>query len=345
MKVDKHRYVGLIGGLLFFLFWLVSPAYADGIHVVRPGEDLWRIALQYGTSVTAIMQANGLRNPDWVYVGQRLRIPTVTSSPSSPSSAASPLSSSAAEGGWYVVRPGDTVFRIALRFGVSPTALMQANGIRDARWLWVGQRLRIPTQRARSSTQAVVPPPSGQRVHVVAPGETLFGIAMRYGVSVERLAQVNGLSSTSYVLTGQRLVIPTAGGENEAHTSTSRAVAAPTAGKWIDIDVTHQRLTAYEGDRPVFSALVSTGLWATPTILGRFRIRSKLPAQRMIGPGYDLPNVPWVMYFYETYAIHGAYWHNNFGHPMSHGCVNMRPADAQWLYNWAPIGTPVVVHR
>jgi len=64
----------------------------------------------------------------------------------------------------------------------------------------------------------------------------------------------------------------------------------------------------------------------------------------MIGPGYNLPNVPWVMYFYDGYAIHGTYWHHNFGHPMSHGCINMTIPDAHWLYNWAPKGTLVVIH-
>jgi lipoprotein-anchoring transpeptidase ErfK/SrfK len=63
----------------------------------------------------------------------------------------------------------------------------------------------------------------------------------------------------------------------------------------------------------------------------------------MWGPGYDLPNVQWVMYFYRDYSLHGAYWHNNFGQPMSHGCVNMRNEDAKWLYDWAPEGTSVMV--
>lgn len=58
-----------------------------------------------------------------------------------------------------------------------------------------------------------------------------------------------------------------------------------------------------------------------------------------------MPNVPYTMYYYKGYAVHGAYWHNNFGHPMSHGCVNLRPSDAKWFYNFAPVGTPVVVHR
>ena len=58
----------------------------------------------------------------------------------------------------------------------------------------------------------------------------------------------------------------------------------------------------------------------------------------------DLPNVPYTMYFYKGYGIHGTYWHHNFGHPMSHGCVNMRTSDAAWLFNWASVGTPVVTH-
>jgi lipoprotein-anchoring transpeptidase ErfK/SrfK len=115
-------------------------------------------------------------------------------------------------------------------------------------------------------------------------------------------------------------------------------------GKWIDVNLSKQRLTAYQGNTPVFSALISGGLPRTPTVVGRFKINTKLRATRMRGPGYDLPNVPYTMYFYKGYAIHGTYWHNNFGHPMSHGCVNMRTSDAAWLFNWAPMGTTVVTH-
>jgi lipoprotein-anchoring transpeptidase ErfK/SrfK len=105
--------------------------------------------------------------------------------------------------------------------------------------------------------------------------------------------------------------------------------------KWIEVDLTNQRLTAYEGDTPVLQTLVSTGLANTPTVVGEFRIYSKLAAVDMAGPGYYLPAVPYTMYFYRGYALHGTYWHDNFGHPMSHGCVNLRTEDAQWLYDWA----------
>jgi lipoprotein-anchoring transpeptidase ErfK/SrfK len=124
-------------------------------------------------------------------------------------------------------------------------------------------------------------------------------------------------------------------------------VANPTGSsseRWIDVDLSNQRLVAYEGDTPVYWVTVSTGLPGTPTVTGHYRIYVKYPAQTMSGPGYYLPDVPYVMYFYEGYGIHGTYWHNNFGHPMSHGCVNAPTPDAQWLYNWADVGTLVNVH-
>lgn len=113
--------------------------------------------------------------------------------------------------------------------------------------------------------------------------------------------------------------------------------------KWIDIQLSTQTLTAYEGETPVLIALVSTGVAGLSTPLGEHAIHSKVRSQAMSGPGYYLPNVEYVSYFYKSYALHGTYWHNNFGHPMSHGCINMTNSDAQWIYDWAPLGTPVRV--
>ncbi len=117
------------------------------------------------------------------------------------------------------------------------------------------------------------------------------------------------------------------------------------SGKWIEIDLSQQRLYAHVGQTTVLTAVVSTGTRTYPTVVGRFRIYAKYRATHMSGPGYSLPNVPWTMFFYRGYAIHGTYWHSNFGTPMSHGCVNMKTAEAKWLYQWAPKGTLVVVHR
>jgi hypothetical protein len=145
-------------------------------------------------------------------------------------------------------------------------------------------------------------------------------------------------------------------------------LASPTTReKWIDVDLSEQRVVAYKGTQGVRAFIVSTGLPATPTVQGQFRIRMKVRAQTMSGGSaqygyYTLPNVEWVQYFYEEYAFHGTYWHNNFGRPMSHGCVNMTNDDAQWLFAWAgptwhedglpwqkpatpDLGTLVVVHE
>jgi lipoprotein-anchoring transpeptidase ErfK/SrfK len=114
--------------------------------------------------------------------------------------------------------------------------------------------------------------------------------------------------------------------------------------RWIDINLSEQRLYAYEGDILQTSFLASTGTWATPTVTGTFQIWNKTRIQDMSGPGYYLPDVPYVMYFYKDYGIHGTYWHNNFGTPMSHGCVNLTIPDSEWLYNWAYVGMTVRVH-
>ena len=115
-------------------------------------------------------------------------------------------------------------------------------------------------------------------------------------------------------------------------------------GRWIDVDLSSQTVTAYDGTTPVKTFIVSTGVAAHPTVTGQFHIYVKLKSTLMVGPGYYLPGVPFTMYFYKGYALHGTYWHHNFGHPMSHGCVNLYTPDAEWLYNWASVGTLVNVH-
>jgi lipoprotein-anchoring transpeptidase ErfK/SrfK len=114
--------------------------------------------------------------------------------------------------------------------------------------------------------------------------------------------------------------------------------------RWIDVDLSTQMLYAYEGNTVVNSFLVSTGVKAHPTVTGQYHIYVKYLYTLMHGDGYYLPNVPYTMYFYKSYGIHGTYWHHNFGHPMSHGCVNMYTPDAEWLYYWASVGTLVNVH-
>lgn len=122
-------------------------------------------------------------------------------------------------------------------------------------------------------------------------------------------------------------------------------IAAAVYGeRWIDVNLSQQVVYAYEGETLMNSFIVSTGTWQTPTVTGTYKIWIKLRSTTMTGPGYYLTNVPYTMYFYKGYGLHGTYWHNNFGVPMSHGCVNLTTWDAEWLYNFASVGTTVNVH-
>ena len=114
--------------------------------------------------------------------------------------------------------------------------------------------------------------------------------------------------------------------------------------RWIQIDLSRQRLIAWEGNTPVYAVIVSTGKPETPTLTGVFAVQYRFQTARMQGDDYDVPDVPFTMYYDGNYAIHGAYWHHNFGTPVSHGCINVAVDHAEWLFNWSSIGTPVVVH-
>jgi lipoprotein-anchoring transpeptidase ErfK/SrfK len=192
--------------------------------------------------------------------------------------------------------------------------------------------------------------------HTVQEGETLAGIAQTYGVSLNELIVANALANPDLLYVGQRLVLPPSTAiQPTPEPSSTPAASAPIpslaspdqiiAGRWIDVDITEQRLTAYDGSTPVHTTLVSTGLPYTPTPVGRFRIWIKLRFEDMAGADYYIEDVPYVMYFHEGYGLHGVTWHGNFGHPMSHGCVNLPTSEAEWLYNWAKVGTLVNVHE
>jgi lipoprotein-anchoring transpeptidase ErfK/SrfK len=111
------------------------------------------------------------------------------------------------------------------------------------------------------------------------------------------------------------------------------------SGRWVSVDLRQQVLTAYEEDRLVFTTLISSGLPGHQTREGLFHVWIHLPTDDMNGSmgqpdAYSLPYVPYVMYFDHNIALHGAYWHDAFGFPRSHGCVNMSLSDSHWLYDW-----------
>lgn len=115
--------------------------------------------------------------------------------------------------------------------------------------------------------------------------------------------------------------------------------------RWIDIDLSTQLLDAYADNALVRTFVISTGTRYNPTITGQFRIYTQFITTTMEGPGYQVENVPYAMYFYQGYSIHGAPWNNNFGTPASHGCIQLPEEDAAWLYGWASVGTLVNVHN
>ncbi len=132
---------------------------------------------------------------------------------------------------------------------------------------------------------------------------------------------------------------------------TATAVDSNTTNKKIVVKRSEQMLYAYEDGELFMQQKISTGLELTPTPRGNFQVYKKTPSRYMQGPipevsdqYYDLPGVPWDLYFSGGGAvIHGAYWHDHFGEPWSHGCVNLPLDSAQRLYEWAPLGTPVII--
>ncbi|GEM_PF-6524202 len=124
----------------------------------------------------------------------------------------------------------------------------------------------------------------------------------------------------------------------------------PHQGHWVLVNLAQQHLWAFDGTNLVQDLDVSTGLDAHPTPVGSYWVQQRFFSQEMIGPGYDLPNVPYVQYFGNDslswgagYSLHGTYWHHNWGHQMSHGCVNLPTDFAAWLWDWANVGTPVEI--
>ncbi len=359
---------------------LPSRAEDGKRHVVQAGETLFRIALRYGVTVDALASANGITNTASIYAGQVLVIPGAGNA--QPDQTAKPVDPAPAanQPTYYTVATGDTLNKIAKRFNVSWQAIVTANGLANPNVISVGQRLLIPLATAPSAptiapvvnptADAPLPTPIGgativgptivpdaatpapaqaERVYVVKRGDGLGSIARQFGVDPGSLAEYNSISNPDVIYAGMVLKIPpfataTNPAANSGAVAGSGIPAAPIqTGKAILVILHQQRVYIYENGKLLRNVLVSTGLPGSPTVIGDFKIYVKYRSQLMTGPGYYLPAVPYVMYFYQGYGLHGTYWHNNFGRRMSHGCVNMPTSEAAWLYAWSEIGTPVYV--
>ena len=348
------------------------PIEPSGItHTVQFGDTLAKIASAYGVSLDDLQALND--NWTWIiYVGQELEIPAGGQPPEAaeaPPETAPPAESQepatqvenaapAPQADTHTVQRGETLFRIAKTYGVDLDALIRANGIADATKIHSGLILRVrnldayaPPQRTVASNSASAtatqrqPAPDRER-YVVRRGEILSQIGARFGMNWLAIAEVNDLSNPDALKVGTVLLIPTAE-EAAKYGPVQPTYRDPGArvgrGREFVVVLSTQMAYAYEDGLLKHSARISSGLPDTPTVKGDFKIRRKVRRQRMTGQDYDLDNVEWVMYFYAGYAFHGTWWHNNFGRPMSRGCVNMTNADAKWFYEFGSIGTPVHV--
>ncbi|MBI3957474.1 MAG: LysM peptidoglycan-binding domain-containing protein [Chloroflexi bacterium] len=335
LRLGRRMIVVVLACLL--LLGNAMPTFAsDTIHVVKPGETLSQIAEAYGTTVDQLRSLNNLGDVDFVWYGQRLII-------QADATAQSPRESAVVQSiAYYQVQPGDTLTAIANAYGIGLAHLVDLNRISPAQRLYAGQTLAVPAKE--TTTSALVAEASNLSVHVVQAGEHVGTIADLYGISVNALVRANALNNPSLIIPGQRLRIPPATTEAPAAVTPGyhqHTTFPTTTEKWIDVDLSEQRVVAYEGTTPVNAFIISSGLPGTPTVTGTFRIWAKVPVQDMYGGNraagnyYYLENVPWVQYFYEDYAFHGTTWHANFGRPASRGCINMSPEDAEWLFRWA----------
>ena len=191
---------------IFIALMMTSFVFAETTHTVRSGETLFRIAQQYGVSMSDLAAANRIININHIYAGQVLVIPDGTESAETVTASTT-----------HVVRRGDTLAQIAIDYGVSMAALLSANNITNVNVIYVGQTLLIP-----GDSQTIVEAPA-QTVVDQATDPSMLGVDH--------------------------------GG-----------------GKWIDVDLSEQLLVAYEGDTPVFSTLISSGLPQFPTVVGQFNV-------------------------------------------------------------------------
>ena len=349
-----RRMLALLAALgLALLVGLGWPAAvrAETIHEIQPGENLTQIARQYKIAPADLAAYNQILDLNHIVIGQKIRIPSprtddqpertledgLGAAEPAPAAEDSALPGS---GGYHVVRQGESLGAIGRLYGISVDELLRLNGLTNPNHVLVGQLLRLTARVDAAAPLGQPAPAPADTIYVVQPGDTLTQIAQAHATSVTQIMRDNGLPNPGFVYTGQRLRIQTPAAAEQAF----GVEAAPADGeRWILIDLGDQTLTAYQGDVVVLHTYVSTGKPSTPTVPGTFAIYNKYASQHMTGDDYDLPGVPWVMYYDGDFAIHGAYWHANFGVPTSHGCTNMRIDEAKALYDWAPVGTRVVV--
>jgi lipoprotein-anchoring transpeptidase ErfK/SrfK len=240
------------------------------------------------------------------------------------------------------------------------------NGILDSVGFYVGEERTVPVDRAVAASWLTVSATDGAFSFTADPAliqATVDGLPAAVdrapvnatvitdsngGVLLEQVKGVTGraIESTDGIASSFAAQL---GEGNGAFALTVAETPFETAAteRRLEVNLSTQTTYLYENDQVIHAWASSTGLPGSATTPGNFKIGWKNPMQDMgcfPGAPYCTENVPWVAYFNGDQGFHGAYWHNNFGNVMSHGCVNLPVASAKFLYDWAPKGTEVWVH-
>ncbi len=328
--------VSLTSGLL-----TTTPLYAQTgsqtttVHQVGWGETLFSLAQHYGTTVEAICQANNLADPGSIYAGQRLVVPTshVVAAPVGVET-------------MHTVQAGENLYRLALKYGVTVSALVEINGLYNPDQVRAGQQLTIPG--SAGSPAVSYQPRHSSTTHTVQRGETLAAIALRYSVPLWTVIQANNVNNPAFIVPGQTLVIP-----NPGSLAPPSPGGPPTSGsKRIIVDLSDQRMTTYQGASQVHAFVVSTGMPGANTAPGTYKVLDKYPNAYAYTWNLQMPY--WLGIYWAGSLENGIHalpilpngqrlWEGYLGTPVSYGCVILGTQDARTLYNWAEVGTPVII--
>jgi lipoprotein-anchoring transpeptidase ErfK/SrfK len=327
----------LVASLTGSLFITASSARAqaqdyasmnNGTHVVESGQTLNEIARLYGTDVKTLRQLNNLDDADLLHVGQRLLV-------SEGESWNQPVyeEGDSWEKEESYARPQEQNRQTGQEVRKNTPTAGEVSWSEPYAEEYTGDYEGTETQE-----ESYAPHSSSQQGQSYPQGRSYepqdSGAAWSYPAGNSEqdraYAQEGNVQGRSYEPLSEKEL---------------------TGEKWVDIDLGDQQMTVYQGDTAVRFFWISSGSSSTPTVKGSFRTYARTPLQDMSGGSqaagdyYFQADVPWVQYFFEDYAIHGAYWHNSFGRPIGHGCINMRVEDSQWLYEWAgATGMRVEVH-
>jgi LysM repeat protein len=338
LSTFKRNWLAVCLSMVFALSLVAHPVRAQGrVHVVQRGEALSSIAARYGTTVNAIVRTNGLANANYIYAGQRLTIPT----------GGGRAAGAVATGGTYTVRSGDTLSSIAARHGTTVGAIVGANGLASANYIYAGQRLTIPGRVGGSASSSGGTSASGEgQVYTVQRGDTVASIAYRYGTTARAIASANGLANPNYIYAGQRLRIPAGGATAPA----PAPAAAAGVARRIVVDLSDQRMYVYQGGQLLWNWVVSTGRPGQETAVGHYKVLNKIPNAYASTWGLQMPH--WLGIYWAGSLQNGIHalpiqasgqrlWEGYLGQRVSFGCIILSTGNAAMLYNWASVGTPV----